>query len=282
MNAPFDFKATYFRRPVFTEDNIRFGSILLVLSLLILITQVTLVDWFKNMPAAKLRENIRSNYIALIAENIPPAAVPQETEEIDFIQTVPETTTGRQGPGTESTVEAKTELRGTDISDLVDETSSMGIATIASAVESATGYSSDRYMKDRQERPLRLLPEVTVFRSHQEHIHIPVPERIQFASQNGNRDLFETTATMEANEIDIKYCFEKFARYDPSLSGDLLVKFTIHPDGHVIPGSVRVINSNIRDPRIINCIRKQIQRWRNFKPIALLDGNFTVTRKYVF
>ena len=87
---------------------------------------------------------------------------------------------------------------------------------------------------------------------------------------------------MEANEIDIKYCFEKYARYDPSISGDLSISFAIHPDGFVIPASVKITKSTIRDPRISDCVRKQIQRWRNFIPLAYENGNFKITRKYVF
>ena len=113
-------------------------------------------------------------------------------------------------------------------------------------------------------------------------INIPIPKTIQIASQNGSRDFYETIATMEANEIDIKYCFEKYARYDPSIAGDLSISFSIHPDGFVIPASVKITQSTIRDPRISDCIRKQIQRWRNFAPLAYENGNFKITRKYVF
>ena len=158
----------------------------------------------------------------------------------------------------------------------------MGIATIGSAVKGVPGYTGRNYGAIRREKKLSYRNEVKIFRSHQNHIHIPIPETIQLASQNGSRDFHETIATMEINEIDIKYCFEKFARFDPSISGDVSISFSIHPDGFVIPASVKVTKTTIRDPRIVDCIRKQIQRWRNFNRLAYEDGNFTVTRKYVF
>jgi hypothetical protein len=158
----------------------------------------------------------------------------------------------------------------------------MGIATIGSAVEGVPGYAGGNFNKIRREKRLSYRKEVKVFRSHQDKIVIPMPETIQLASQNGSRDFYETIATMEANEIDIKYCLEKYTRYDPSITGDISISFTIHPDGFVIPASVRITQSTIRDPRIAECIRKQIQRWRNFVPLAYEYGNFTVTRKYVF
>jgi len=158
----------------------------------------------------------------------------------------------------------------------------MGIATISSAVEGVPGYTGRDYSVTHREKRLSYRKPVKVFRSHQDNIYIPIPETNQFASQNGSRDFYKTIAIMEANEIDIKYCFEKIARYDPSLSGDVSIRFTIHPDGFVIPASVRVTQNSIYDPRIADCIRKQIQRWRNFERLAYNDGNFTVTRKYVF
>jgi hypothetical protein len=87
---------------------------------------------------------------------------------------------------------------------------------------------------------------------------------------------------MEMNEIDVKYCFERMNHFDPTFSGYLLLRFTIHPDGYVIPASIKFLKTDIKDPRVLDCIRKQLQRWRNFTPIAYEDGNFTVTRKYVF
>jgi hypothetical protein len=282
LGAPVDYESVFFRRPLLTDENIRFGSILLALIFLILPLHIFLFNWLKQMPVSRIQENIRKEYVAFIAQSVNIA------RPLDSTDPVPSAEAYQQDVGQANQKRALTQKmsRGnratTDVTDLIAETDQMGIATIASAVESTPGYPGYRNMTDRIEKPLSLRNPVTVYRSHQEHIHIPIPERIQFASQNGNRDLFETTATMESNEIDVKYCFEKVARYDPSLSGDLLVTFTIHPSGHVIPASVKVIKSNIGDPRIIDCIRKQIQRWRNFKAIAFEDGNFTVTRKYVF
>jgi hypothetical protein len=282
LGAPIDYETVFFRRPLLTDENIRFGSILLALIFSILPLHFLLFSWFKHLPVSRIQENIRKEYVAFIAQSV------NITKQLDGPDPVPSAEVYQQNVGQANEKTAPSQNKtgekrsATDVMDLIAETDKMGIATIASAVESTPGYPGYNNMTDRIEKPLSLKNPVTVYRSHQEHIHIPIPERIQFASQNGNRDLFETTATMEMNEIDIKYCFEKVARYDPSLSGDLLVTFTIHPSGHVIPASVKVIKSNIRDPRIIDCIRKQIQRWRNFKPIAFEDGNFTVTRKYVF
>ena len=149
-------------------------------------------------------------------------------------------------------------------------------------MENVVGYPGLNYRSSRSEKPLTLQNEIKVFRSHDAQIQIPVPEVFRFASENGIRDLHETSAIMEMNEIDVKYCFERMNRFDPTFSGYLLLRFTIHPDGYVIPASIKFLKTDIKDPRVLDCIRKQLQRWRNFTPIAYEDGNFTVTRKYVF
>jgi hypothetical protein len=283
LGAPINYETVFFRRPLLTDDNIRFGSILFALFIFTLILHFFIFNWLKNIPVTQLQENIRKEYVAFIAESV------NIIKSVDQAVELPSSGTYSQEIPTRAGIQETNQQQNqavtsseNDITDLISETDAMGIATIATAVENTPGFSGYIYMTDRREKALTLRNDVTVYRSHQKRIQIPLPEKIQFASQNGNRDLFETTATMEMNEIDIKYCFEKVARYDPTMSGDLLVSFTIHPNGHVIPTSVKVINSNIRDPRIIDCIRKQIQRWRNFKQIAFEDGNFTITRKYVF
>lgn len=157
-----------------------------------------------------------------------------------------------------------------------------GMGVITSAVENVPGYPEINYRSSRSAKPLNLRNEIHVFKSHGEQIQIPLPEAFHFASENGRRDLQETSAVMEMNEIDVKYCFERVYRFDPSFKGFVLLRFTIHPEGYVIPASIKFLKTDIRDPRVLDCIRKQIQRWRNFPQIAYEDGNFTVTRKYVF
>lgn len=287
MQTPFPYQTIYFRRPFLTTDNKRLWSILAVTATVILILHSLISHWTANISPGEVRAEIKQNYISFLARSItqveikspdaPPASsvsIPESyrTQLTDISPSVSHHLQPRSIP-TQVTQ---------DITDLIEQTDQLGFATIGAAVEGVPGLAGRDFGSSRPEKKLFYRNETKIFRSHQEHIHIPIPDAIQFASRNGTRNLDETIAIMEANEHDIKYCFEKFARFDPSVSGDVLLSFSIHPDGFVIPATVRVLQSSVRDPRIIDCIKKQIRRWRNFTPLAYQDGNFSVTRKYVF
>ena len=289
MEAPFPYKTIYFRRPLLTDDNKRLWTILFITSLFTLIVHGFLIKWSSEISPQRLSQNIKQNYITFLAQSynqrdpLPAQSLttlnkPSAREITPQLPVAPPE--NRSGDGSESTIAPPSVPP--DINRHIAETSQMGIATIGSAVEGVPGYTGRNYGITRREKRLSYRKQVKIFRSHQDNIYIPIPETTQLASQNGSRDFYETIAIMEANEIDIKYCFEKFARYDPSLSGDVSISFTIHPDGFVIPASVKVTQNTIYDSRIADCIRKQIQRWRNFTRLAYNDGNFTVIRKYVF
>jgi hypothetical protein len=289
LEAPFPYQTLYFRRPLLTDENKRLWSILIITSFITLIAHGFLVKWASEITSQQLEQNIKQDYIAYLAESygqidLIPSPTLSLFKEASIPKVTPRSSAGNSENRSVSSSNAtkNTPSKPGNINREIAETSQMGIATIGSAVEGTPGYTGRIHTPTRREKRLSYRREVKIFRSHQDNILIPIPKIIQQASQNGNRDYYETIATMEANEIDIKYCFEKYARYDPSISGDVSLRFTIHPDGFVIPASVKITQSSIRDPRIVECIRKQIQRWRNFIPLAYEEGNFTVTRKYVF
>ena len=289
MNGSSGYRRLYFHRPIWTPENQRLWGILFTVTLVVLSTLLLSMRWSARISAERTTAQIKSQYISfLLQANFPmkpasssaatampssPAAKPDQAGLKTMV------TEGIKS-STEKSISAGNNSASAGEGD--DLAASFGLGIIASAVESVPGYPGLTYRSSRSAKPLTLQNEVKVFRSHGEQIQIPVPEVFRFASENGNRDLHETSAVMEMNEIDVKYCFERFNRFDPSFSGYLLLRFTIHPDGYVIPASIKFLKTDIRDPRILDCIRKQLQRWRNFTPIALEDGNFTVTRKYVF
>jgi hypothetical protein len=256
----------------------------------ILVFHGILIEWSSKISSHQLSQNIKQNYVTYMAQSYFHADLPSTSNLNKFDDVF--TRSSKPATPTKSAetnpIEVKESISNDDpvlpldINQQIAETNQIGIATIGSAVEGVPGYTGRDYQISRREKRLNYRKSVKVFRSHQDNVQIPNPEVAQFASQNGTRDFYETIATMEANEIDIKYCFEQFARYDPSLSGDVSISFTIHPEGFVIPASVKITQNTIHDYRIAECIRKQIQRWRNFTPLAYHEGNFTVTRKYVF
>ncbi len=108
------------------------------------------------------------------------------------------------------------------------------------------------------------------------------PGFTDFDIPSGYRTQKQTLVTINENSQFIRYCLEKFFAGDPTVKGNIVVKFDIHPNGYVIPESVRIIQSDIADPRVIRCIKKNIRRWRNFPKVAMEMGDYTITQKYVF
>jgi hypothetical protein len=288
MSNSLSYNRLYFRRPIWTPENQRLWGILFTVTMLVVSTLMLSMRWSARISPERINALIKTRYIAFLSQSTFPRKISLPAPAVVASAIAPKTT---KQSGT-----AITSLADNGILSALDIVASQpisiaegdaladapGIGIITSAVEHVLGYPGINYRPLRTAKPLTLQNEITVFRSHGEQIQIPIPEVFHFASENGNRDLYETSAIMEMNEIDVKYCFERMNHFDPTFSGYLLLRFTIHPDGYVIPASIKFLKTDIKDPRVLDCIRKQLQRWRNFTPIAYEDGNFTVTRKYVF
>jgi len=119
-------------------------------------------------------------------------------------------------------------------------------------------------------------------RFKQGKVSMAPPSITDFDVPSGYRTQKQTLVTINKNSQFIRYCLEKFYAGDPTVKGNIVVKFDIHPNGYVVPESVRIIQSGISDPRVIRCIKKNIRRWRNFPKVAMEMGDYTITQKYVF
>ena len=98
----------------------------------------------------------------------------------------------------------------------------------------------------------------------------------------GVRDYEQTIAVAKTNERRIKVCIDRQYRLNPLFKGSLVVQFDIHPQGHVLPESIRILSSDIHDSRVTNCITRNIRRWKNFPQVPYQMGKYTITQKYVF
>lgn len=75
-------------------------------------------------------------------------------------------------------------------------------------------------------------------------------------------------------------CYKQELKYDPDISGKIVVRFTIDPDGTVITASV--ITSTLNSPRMEECILNRIKRWRNFPPCDPAAGEKTYRQSFSF
>ncbi len=98
----------------------------------------------------------------------------------------------------------------------------------------------------------------------------------------GYRDPDEINRVIKDYYPMVEYCFKKEARYHSSLQGYIKVQFNISPEGHVIPESIKIINSTINNKNVENCLKNFIKHWRNFEKLDESRGIARVVQKFVF
>lgn len=113
-------------------------------------------------------------------------------------------------------------------------------------------------------------------------LDIEKPTFTDFKVISGYRDDEKEISVVSDNSKAVESCIKRFRSRYATLSGKVEVNFSIHPDGHVIPESIKIIKTDIHDPRIIKCIKKNISRFKNFRTIAGELGEYSITQKYVF
>lgn len=75
-------------------------------------------------------------------------------------------------------------------------------------------------------------------------------------------------------------CYKQELRYDPGISGKIIVRFIIDVDGSVKDASV--VTSSLNSPRMEECILNRIKRWRNFPPCDPSVGDKTYRQSFSF
>ena len=83
----------------------------------------------------------------------------------------------------------------------------------------------------------------------------------------GDGESFEGVIDKEAirrvvkrNVKQLRTCYERLAQKDPNASGRVDLNWTIQSDGRV--GSVKVIKSQIKDKRTLDCMKLRLAAWR--------------------
>ena len=98
----------------------------------------------------------------------------------------------------------------------------------------------------------------------------------------GYRDPDEIYRVVSGHLPTIEHCFQKARRINKNIKGYIKYEFRISYDGYVIPESIRILNSTIRDPLVEACIRKTIKRWRDFQKLDEKMGIARVVQKFAF
>lgn len=80
----------------------------------------------------------------------------------------------------------------------------------------------------------------------------------------------------------IESCYQKAARWSWVQPGFVKVEFQIASDGYVLPSSIKILDSTIKNKQVEQCIKKTIGRWHGFKKLKKNPGIAHVVHKFVF
>lgn len=100
------------------------------------------------------------------------------------------------------------------------------------------------------------------------------------AAGSGSRDAQSILSIINQNKSSIEYCYQKYLKLNPSLSGEIYLEIVISPEGRV--NSVGVIRSTLGDKQLESCITRTINRWRGFGQIDPAMGTVKTRFKYIF
>lgn len=103
-----------------------------------------------------------------------------------------------------------------------------------------------------------------------------------FEVVKGVRNYDQTISIVNTNNRSLKYCFRRILRNDPAARGYVQLRFTIHPEGYVDRDSIRILKTDIKDRRVLQCVTRAVSRWRNFPQVPYENGEYSITQKYIF
>ncbi len=310
--AGYDYRKVFFRRPFWTELNALFYRILLCVSVVVLFVVGLLMRYFDRLPPHVIYSQVKKTYLSYIMnlrqtlptpseeplselpeEGLLPLTLPTgEVAEAEPVETersvIEEAVAGVKQTFTEALTRSPATTADPAIVALLKNAGSSE-DLIRAAIESSPGlvipeetpvYTPVAAYRQRAEKYRQGAEQYS--RATLENVQVPPPQFTDFEVIQGVRDYEQTLTVANGNKYLIKYCIEKYYRHDPSVRGNIVVKFDIHPEGYVIPESIRIIRSDIQDPRVLRCIQRTIRRWRNFPRVAYEMGEYTITQKYIF
>jgi TonB family protein len=100
------------------------------------------------------------------------------------------------------------------------------------------------------------------------------------AAGSGSRDAQSILSIINQNKSSIEYCYQKYLKLNPSLSGEIYLEIVISPEGRVT--SVSIIRSTLGDKQLESCITRTVNRWRGFGQIDPGMGIVKTRFKYIF
>ncbi len=300
----YNYKKEFFQRPLFNELNVLFLKFLTFSALLLIPLTIAYVSYYNQFPQQHLDYKIRQNYLSRIVKlyknakqplyasiNMGPGLFIPEMDEHpdDFLEDSPvfkreveiisKTRQLPQGPAKSFDQSLAAFLKSpsqtkVDVQSAIDR-----IPTVATPAPTRTLSLVEPY----QTRKQAYESNIKKFNKMESgKVTIPEATFTDFGVVQGVRKYEETITIVNENNHNLKYCFRRILRNDPTAHGFIQLQFSIHPEGYVIRNSVKVLNTNIRDRRVVQCVTRSVSRWRNFPQVPYENGEYSVTQKYIF
>jgi len=125
------------------------------------------------------------------------------------------------------------------------------------------------------------LEEYRIYRDAALYLEIPefmLEEKAHYIYRNQE----DVLRTIYSKSSLIEWCYQKAARTNYVQPGYVKVEFHIAANGYVLPASIKILDSTVRNKEVEQCIKKNIRRWRNFERLENTDGIAHVVHKFVF
>jgi hypothetical protein len=290
----YDYRNTFFKRPIWTPSNILFGKILMF-TFIILISVTAFFATAYRYSTPVLKPHVRDKIIARIAPKEPINNVVLASSSND-----PKTVSSIIAEMNKSDTETDNAATATSIQPPSRESRKVTPAAVIEdepkSLEEALTRVKSPAPKPVKAKPLPVTPleQLRIAKKQYKKVERELAQKddrpvtvsggnfTDFEVITGYRDEEETMAVTMQNQRRVRHCIDKVYRTYGHIKGYIAIKYTVHPLGYVIPESVKVVESTIPNPEVAQCIVRSIRNWRNFKSVPIEMGNYTVFQKFVF
>lgn len=288
----YDFKRMFFHRPIMTKNNILFGKIIFGTALVLIGFTAICATFYSRYPAHHFVSNAKEKVINRMVEfygDQPPVLI--TSSDNDFVNSLifvdpdeiknpvrefKKQSLRKKNPKSRKALTSPETYEALTVQEAIENISTP--IAIAAPPQASPKRDLQPYAASRRSYE-QSIKEIS---RGDRNVGIGGTEFTDFEIISGIRNNDEILGVASENRKLIQHCVDKIYRLYPNSTGNIVVKFDIHPEGYTIPGSVRVIESNVSDPRVLQCVKRSIRRWRNFPRVAYEMGTYSVTQKYIF
>ena len=258
---PYNYKKEIFQRPILTEMNLIFFWFLFFTIMTVIPSAIISIQYFTNLSEAFIKQQFQEYSVSRLLQ------IPRSTIIRNDVQ-VNEIFLGDLSKDFENEEEPEYNKIIKDVK-------------ISQVIESAP--VKDSPLKKYRESKKVYAKNIEKFNlGDNSKVKIAKPNFTDFDVVEGYRSFEETITVGRESKLYIETCLERFFRVQPRFRGKIIVKFDVHPDGYVIPETIKIVYSDIEYEPIMECIKKNIRRWVTYPPVPKEQGIYSVTQKYIF